>query len=425
MDMKASSAVPRGGTRPPGCPCKLLPMSLSSFTAAEYGDLHSLARLGPAVAQRRDGAGYTPLHLAAQQNNVATTALLLQLGCPVDGGGDDNDDVGSSTPLHRAAFSGATAAMRVLLEWSLPGSRGDDAGDGDGGGTGRCNLLARDTSFGDGSTPLHKAAAGGRYLAVHLLLEALRARRPGRVRSPGGPSPPLAPSGTTMLSLGTDAVDRAGRTPLDVARFYYAIQDAERRAVARWDEAAGGVADWGKCIELLEAAAATGDGAATTTRTTTTERVDGGAREAMGATSGTADLRPTGLLQVPRYLTGGVANCLNCNADDSAGQCLTASWVAAFHKALVDSVSQSLPASHSSAATVCRPATNQTTRNALKEMSEPVAPGKGATTVSDHSSSTLGRGASCSSCHKTKFAFYPVATGGLVCKACRLSRQRR
>ena len=100
------------------CPCKLLPNSLSSFTAAEYGDIHSLSKIKD-VATRKDDAGYNPLHFTAQFNHIAATAFLLQLGCPVDGSGDSHC---GATPLHRAAFSGATAAMKVLLEWNAPGN---------------------------------------------------------------------------------------------------------------------------------------------------------------------------------------------------------------------------------------------------------------------------------------------------------------
>ena len=100
---------------PRGCPCKFLSTSLSSFTAAEWGDIHSLSKIKD-VATKRDDAGYSPLHFTAQFNHVAATALLLQLGCPVDGGG-----FCGATPLHRAAFSGATAAMKVLLDWNAPG----------------------------------------------------------------------------------------------------------------------------------------------------------------------------------------------------------------------------------------------------------------------------------------------------------------
>ena len=60
-----------------------------------------------------------------------------------------------ASPLHRASFSGAVATMKLLMEHEA-------------------NLMARDTSFGDDMTPLHKATAGGRHLAVQLLMDGLR-----------------------------------------------------------------------------------------------------------------------------------------------------------------------------------------------------------------------------------------------------------
>mmetsp|Transcript_9471 Transcript_9471/g.28254 ORF Transcript_9471/g.28254 Transcript_9471/m.28254 type:complete len:140 (-) Transcript_9471:2351-2770(-) len=132
------------------CPCKLLPRSLSSFTAAEYGDIHSLSKIKD-IASRRDGAGYSPLHYAAQFNHVAATAFLLKLGCPVDGEGHCG-----ATPLHRASFSGATAAMKVLLEWNNGDSSDgtqqtsltiDEYAEGSSMtcDSERCDLLAKDT----------------------------------------------------------------------------------------------------------------------------------------------------------------------------------------------------------------------------------------------------------------------------------------
>ncbi|OEU13225.1 ankyrin, partial [Fragilariopsis cylindrus CCMP1102] len=212
------------------CPCKLLPLSLSSFTAAEYGDIHSLSKIQN-VATRRDDAGYTPLHFAAQFNHLAATALLLNLGCSVDGGG-----YCGATPLHRASFSGATATMKVILEWNS-----DD--------------ILPYISFGDESTPLHKAAGGGRYLAVHIILEALK-ERDSRLQQHQNNNTIRESSSSSKksswLQCGLEARDKYGRTSFDVAKQFHAIQDTERAAVARWDAVAGGVADWEKCIQLLQ-----------------------------------------------------------------------------------------------------------------------------------------------------------------------------
>lgn len=241
------------------CPCKLLPRSLSSFTAAEYGDVHSLLKIEN-VARRRDDYGYTPLHYAAQFNHVAATALLLNLGCPVDGvADDDNYAIGCCTPLHRAAFSGATASMRVLLEWNKDEIDDDirfEKADITTVATTesttilrqrlerkRCDLLAKDTSFGDQSTPLHKAAAGGRYLSIYLLLKAMKERENHQME---------LSSSFSLLQYGLLSKDKFGRTPLDVAKYYLSIQDTERPAVSRWDAVAGGTADWNKCVNILQ-----------------------------------------------------------------------------------------------------------------------------------------------------------------------------
>ena len=79
--------------------------------------------------------------------------------------------------------------MQVLISWGTDNNDdngvGIDADSGGGGGqirppsSRRCachaaDLLARDASYGDFCTPLHKAVAGGRPLAVQLLVRTLR-----------------------------------------------------------------------------------------------------------------------------------------------------------------------------------------------------------------------------------------------------------
>ena len=192
------------------CPCKELPLSLSSFTAAEFGDIHALAKIGPSVVHRQDSAGYTPLHLAAQNGHTAVTALLIQMDASIV----DSQSCGA-TPLHRASYSGAVTTMKLLL----------DAG---------ASLTARDVSFGDSMTPLHKAVAGGRPLAVRLLLDAWSLK-------------PIGDANRGLLLL-----DARGYTPLDVAKEMQKIGDRDR--VRRWDAIARGPPDWDSCVLLLQRA---------------------------------------------------------------------------------------------------------------------------------------------------------------------------
>jgi hypothetical protein len=362
---------------PRDCPCKKVPLCLSSFTAAEYGDLHSLAKLGPAVANRRDEAGYTPLHLAAQNGHVAATSLLLQLGCPINGPG--------ATPLHRASFSGAVATMRVLL---LQSEESD------------CDILARDTSFGDEMTPLHKAAAGGRYLAVQLLLEVLREQTTSNTSRMVTTTTPSDAAKTSLLSQALQARDRYQRTPLDVAIELGQRQEEERRSVARWDQVARGVADWDKCVELLRAAEA-------------------GIRSQEDPKKSTI-VQQT-LMQLPDHLVRvNKDGCIDCGPSTADGRCLTASWQAAFQAALGNSVDLLLND---------KPTAQQTRLNT--SVNEPPTVVHRTTTVSkspvakvdaESTKATGSRsGLSCSLCGKLSVALYPMASGSLMCKACKRS----
>lgn len=190
------------------CPCKKLPMCLSSFTAAEYGDLHTLSKSG--AIDRQDTAGYTPLHYASQNGHIAATAYLLRSGAKVDGA-----NTCGATPLHRASFSGAVGTIRLLID-------------------SKANLLSRDKSFGDEMTPLHKATAGGRYLAVQLLVDALKSQG--------------------QLYEALSSQDSTGRTPLELSKEMKENQEEEQASVKRWDGVAGGPADWEKVSQILDTA---------------------------------------------------------------------------------------------------------------------------------------------------------------------------
>jgi hypothetical protein len=379
---------------PRTCPCKRLPLCLSSFTAAEYGDLHTLKKMGSAVAGKRDEAGYTPLHLAAQNGHVAITSLLLQLGCHVDGGNG-----GRFTPLHRAAFSGSVATIRIILAWeALP-----------------CDLLARDTSFGDRMTPLHKAAGGGRYMAVQLLLEALRNRSiySSAVSSDNLSSNSGSNSGfngrQSSLELGLKSKDSMGRTPLVVAIDLSKNQEEERESVARWDAVAGGVADWQKCTQLLRAAE---------------EEVISQQEGPSAKSQKTADAMKPKLFQpLPAHLVTADA-CFDCGAD-SDGVCLTSSWEKAFQAVLSNSVQLALTTQSDSRGAgrdeaTSSPVVNVPTSTAESSSSCPAQNSEmpNANYQMPESPSRKQVGLHCALCSKACIALYHGAEGLLVCKSC-------
>jgi len=341
------------------CPCKRIPLCLSSFTAAEYGDLHSLQRSMNnsrlSAIDRVDSGGYTSLHLAAQNGHVAATGFLLQLGAKVD------SNSAGATPLHRASYSGAISTMGLLLEEKW-----------------HCDILAKDTSFGDNMTPLHKAAAGGRYLAVKLLLHALKERRND--------------DGTSMLQQGLEALDSMQRTPLAVAVELSKNQEEEQQSVRRWDAVAGGSADWQQCVELL--------------KTAENELRCGETRENMNRA----------LPALPKHLSDGGTSCFACDASDD-GSCLTASWEAAFRSALLSSISDT--------AVTAAPTpdlNSQDTSNAIA--AEPIGSQPVDTTASDEMECEPELGRTCESCGVQSFALYPSKNEKLVCRTCFKPRRK-
>ena len=391
------------------CPCKKIPLSLSSFTAAEYGDLASLSKIGSRidVATKRDKGGYSPLHFSAQQNHVAACCLLLNQGCPVDGGGYEEGGCGA-TPLHRASFSGATAAMGVLIEWAA-GSR-NSSSNLDMNRTGNRDLreallLARDKSFGDQATPLHKAAAGGRYLAVQLLIDTLR-------EIPVDENRPQS----SILQKAFETKDASNRTPIDVARHYAAMQDTEQQAVARWDEVAGGKADWVKVVKILEHAMSSGPVVH-----------ENGAKDDQSVLSPAMkkESQTSILPEVPTFLIQDAKSCLDCGFDDG-GNCLTTKWEQDFFRALNQSAKMTLDRP---AVTVTLEQKNHITSSILME--EPIhnetQESSRSTAMIDNppaveaSKSNIPSSTICGACQRQTVALYPLR-GRLVCKACKKSK---
>ena len=390
----------------PSCPCKKLPMVLSSFTAAEYGDVHSLMRrinnnngtpTTTSIHEKRDSAGNTPLHLAAQHGHVPATAALLAAGVNPNGytpnknGDETTKHMRTATPLHRASFSGAVATMHLLLQ--LP----------------ECNILVGDSSFGDEQSPLHKAVSGGRPLAVQLLLDSHGQRQ--------------------SLTQALLAVDRHGRTPLQEAERIVnqcvgqskTAKDAwalERARVARWNAIAGGEPDWETCCRLLQAAQAS-------IRATACIPCNATSSFSLSLTSSPRDGTTNGLNSPsPRpkapFMTETNNNkfvCWDANCDN--GICATAAWEEAFRRAL----SQDMQKTSVVATIQLQQEQQHPTRASTDQLQSPVvepplARNLDAPTVPPAPSQAVG--ALCSVCGKRTVALYPSSVGGgLSCKACR------
>ena len=336
------------------CPCKAIPWSLSSFTAAEFGEVNSLLTRRQ-VWTRQDSAGYLPLHFAAQHNHVSVTSLLLRSGVNVNGVCDKDEASASepkpsATPLHRASFSGATATMRLLLLEQ------------------ECDIVARDNSFGDQKTPLHKAAAGGRYLAIQLLLEHLRGRG--------------------LLTEALTILDSSSRTPLQVAQETLPRQDSERESVARWDVIAGGIADWGKCVALLES-----NSLHTISATELTYRDN---------------------LPLPPQRLYNVEACIDCGPS-SNGSCLNLLWQAALHSALELAVVSSLSTLSIHQAPSVTPGAVESDDAKMQRGDDVLEPQD---TRNDQTSKQ--KGVACRKCYQETVSLFLTAKGVLVCKSCRI-----
>ncbi|KAL3803205.1 hypothetical protein HJC23_003480 [Cyclotella cryptica] len=370
------------------CPCQHISLSLSSATAAEYGDTASLSRRLHKIRNNDlhqqqpsstiSNGGITPLHLAAQHDHPAAVLLLLTDGnCHVDTG-LVNEDVSSSsfcgaTPLHRASFAGAVSAMRILLDWGTHDNQGGIQTD----------ILARDSSFGDLRTPLHKAVAGGRPMAVQLLLMVLSQRK--------------------LLERGLEAVDSQGLTPLELVKQYTSLSsedlEREKSSVRRWDAIAGGCADWESCQTLLDDA--------TSSIQNLTIHID------------LPEMSPL------NFMTTNHSSLLCGNENVCQDEtCRTAAWENAFRTALASSMQTSLGIS-------CRPFSRvPLTKHANRDeetLRDVVPPTKESKRLPNSSPSYANDderrkpfGRACDLCRMQSSALFRSANG-FVCKQCRRS----
>jgi ankyrin repeat protein len=254
------------------CPCKHVPLHLSSFTAAEQGNLSALRlRLSRHEQQQQqptyDSAGNTPLHYAAQHGHTELVALLLNTGAynkmynnsNCSSSEKDIYKVSGVTPLHRACFSGATSSVRLLLDHQMTMMNSNQNNSNSNSSSNTLHFLSLpDISFNDYQTPLHKCAAGGRYLVVQYLLDFIFQHDYSSIHSTTSSGSSDYNSGAEVSTMVVNArqllriKDARGRTPLDVARDKQHLPNrhAERQSVQRWDTIAGGCADWDICVQV-------------------------------------------------------------------------------------------------------------------------------------------------------------------------------
>ncbi|GAX19746.1 hypothetical protein FisN_37Lh010 [Fistulifera solaris] len=313
------------------CPCKHVNWRLSSTTAAEFGDLHRLMEMKKYSREA--------LVLAAQQGHIAVTAYLIQ---------QTTDWKDFITPLHRASFAGAVSTMRLLLDGAVKRTCLEEL------------LQAPDTTFGDQRNALHKAATGGRFLAVHCLLEYCN---------------------NTAFLLSKDG---QGQTARDIAVALRSRQAEEAKSVARWNTVADGTPDWEKCVQLLRRAEFQS--------TTTTS-----SRNLLRRRTHWEPLPP-------------LSGCMDC-FDET---CLTQTWENSFRSILRSEVEESLR--NTSQNVFVMPA-EETENEQPALLAEPHHTSSTmSSSFKNHHTSAIGQ--ECSKCHNMTIVVYR-RNGLLVCKKCR------
>jgi hypothetical protein len=254
-------------------------------------------------------------------------------------------------------------------------------------------------------TPLHKAAAGGRPLAVQLLVETLRSR--------GHQEYSYMNEESDLLRRGLMALDSQGRTPLEVAKAIDPLEEA--KSVKRWDSVAGGGPDWARCIAILEHA-----------------EQEAGLQQRLGDNVDTSTrARDANLPALPSHLLD-TTSCLDCGAD--GGVCKTASWEAAFREVLTSSVMQaSAPTSNAnvnidiasdgagSAAQKAEGTQSACEIGAVESKPNTISSPNTAGT----STSSPRVGHKCNACEEYSVALFRGAGGMLVCKKCRGQSRRK
>ena len=153
---------------------------------------------------KRDGE--TPLHIAADNNAVATATLLVERGAAVNA-----KNIGGTTPLHNAAQNNAVATATLLVERGAAVNAKDDGGE----------------------TPLHNAAYSNAVETATLLIERgaavnVKSKLVGWTPLHLAAGKNAVETATLLIERGAavNAKDKFGSTPLHYAAIGNAVETA-------------------------------------------------------------------------------------------------------------------------------------------------------------------------------------------------------
>jgi hypothetical protein len=217
---------------PVSCPCKKIKFNLSIFTAATLGATSIIKNKDiKLVAARSSGGssyyhslptddyGYTPLHLAAQNNSTDIVTHLMALLLRGNSGGDGalseavchrDAPLESTTPLHRCCYSGGAECLHLLLPHVQAAE---------------LLLGEQDTGSRCPETALHKSVKAGRFKCTYLLL-----RR--------------------AASLGMEVL--RAMLALEGDWGMYEAENSEVDPASHWNDVAGGCGDSKICVAVLD-----------------------------------------------------------------------------------------------------------------------------------------------------------------------------